>query len=82
LQKKTVAKTACDCDCKKQLQKIGKKCDCKKTSSKKAPCHDTVLMWLQPDEDTGDCKISYSVVATTNVMRLQKKVVAKTIIAV
>jgi hypothetical protein len=34
-------------------------------------------MWLQPDENTGDCKTSYSVVATVDVMRLQKKAVAK-----
>jgi hypothetical protein len=34
-------------------------------------------MWLQPDENTRDCKISYSVVATTDVMRLQKKAAAK-----
>jgi hypothetical protein len=34
-------------------------------------------MWLQPDENTGDCKKSYNVVATVDVMRLQKKAVAK-----
>jgi hypothetical protein len=33
-------------------------------------------MWFQPDENTGDCKISYSVVATTDVRQLQKKPVA------
>jgi hypothetical protein len=33
---------------------------------------------LQPDENTGDCKISYIVVATTDVMRLQKKLLLKT----
>jgi hypothetical protein len=32
---------------------------------------------LQPDENKGDCKISYTAVATTDVRRLQKKVVAK-----
>jgi hypothetical protein len=32
---------------------------------------------LQPDENTNDCKISYSEVATTDVRRLQKKAVAK-----
>jgi hypothetical protein len=35
-------------------------------------------MWLQPDENTGDCKISYSVVATTDVRRLQKKLLQRT----
>jgi hypothetical protein len=36
INKKTVAKTTCDCDCiKKQLQKIGKKVRLQKTSSKK-----------------------------------------------
>jgi hypothetical protein len=30
-------------------------------------------MWLQPDENTGDCNILYSVVATTDVLRLQKR---------
>jgi hypothetical protein len=29
-------------------------------------------MWLQPGENTGDCNILYSVVATTDVLRLQK----------
>jgi hypothetical protein len=38
-------------------------------------------MWLQPSENTSDCKIRYSVVATTDVLRLQKKV-AKTSICV
>jgi hypothetical protein len=63
---------------KKQLQKnTGKK----NTSSKKAPCHDTVrlqLWWslldgLQPGQITGDCNIFCSVFATTDVLRLQKK---------
>jgi hypothetical protein len=31
-------------------------------------------MWLQPGENTGDCKICYSVVATTDVLQLQKTV--------
>jgi hypothetical protein len=31
-------------------------------------------MWLQPGENTVDCKISYSVAASTDVLRLQKKV--------
>jgi hypothetical protein len=33
-------------------------------------------MWLQPGENTGGCNILYSVVATTDVVRLQK-IVAK-----
>jgi hypothetical protein len=33
-------------------------------------------MWLQTDENTDDCLIGYSVVATTDVPRLQKKTVA------
>jgi hypothetical protein len=70
-----VIATLPQCDCNlitvclqlnKTVAKTGKKCDCKKTSSKKAPCHDTVrlqLGWcllgvLQPGENTGDCKTS------------------------
>jgi hypothetical protein len=34
-------------------------------------------MWLQAGENTVDCLISYSVVATTDVPRLQKKTVVK-----
>jgi hypothetical protein len=34
-------------------------------------------MWLQPRENTVDCLISYNVAATTDVLRLQKKSVAK-----
>jgi hypothetical protein len=30
-------------------------------------------MWLQPGENTGDCNILYSVVATTDVLRSQKR---------
>jgi hypothetical protein len=30
-------------------------------------------MWLQPGENTGDCNILYSVVATTDVLWLQKR---------
>jgi hypothetical protein len=30
-------------------------------------------MWLQPGENKGDCNILYSVVATTDVLRLQKR---------
>jgi hypothetical protein len=50
LQKqKTVAKTTCDCDCKKvkktvaktQVKKVRLQ---KKTVQKKAPCHDTVRL--------------------------------------
>jgi hypothetical protein len=34
-------------------------------------------MWLQPGENTRDCNILYSVVATTDMLQLQKKTVAK-----
>jgi hypothetical protein len=35
-------------------------------------------MWLQPGENTGDCNILYSVVATADVLLLQKKQLQKT----
>jgi hypothetical protein len=61
IEKKTVTKTASDCDWKKTVAKIGKKlrlqkktvaktqvkkCDCKKPFQKKTPCQDTVRLRL------------------------------------
>jgi hypothetical protein len=34
---------------------------------------DVCLMWLQLGDNTGDCNILYSVLATTDVLRLQKR---------